>query len=569
MKLELLQTHIVCDVHKARLPVTPTRSTSKQSYLSLRIRSIETIERLLCQRTITSSSSSSDAPAVLRRGNWSKCVLRVSQGIKWSWREFRERVDSMSSALADLDYKRGLKTSGDRLLVWMPTNAQWLVAAFAAFKLGVILVNANPAYRPSELEHALELTEPKGVVVVPEYKSSNYIGMLKESKIVREKGPHIIHVSDSELLDTINIRDMMGKIDARQKERVDEYSSRLEADDVINIQFTSGTTGFPKGASLTHKNLLNNAMAAGDGMCLTPLDRLCIPVPLYHCFGITLDPGCLAAITHGSTMIFPSPGFDPKLTLEAVQQEKCTALHGVPTMFISELALLESQKYDISRLRTGIMAGTTCPEEIMVQITIGYGMTETSPLSFQSHRDTPLQRRTTTVGKVLPHTEVKIIDKNGTTVPVGEPGELLVRGYQVMKGYWRDEAKTQESIDNEGWMYSGDLGVIDEEGYCSIVGRNKDIIIRGGENISPREIEEFLYKHPSIMDVQVIGVPDVKYGEQICAWIIVKEGHQLTVDDVTGFCRGKIAHYKIPHYVLFVDQYPMTVSGKKQSTSSD
>jgi fatty-acyl-CoA synthase len=363
----------------------------------------------------------------------------------------------------------------------------------------------------------------------------------------------------------------MARGGAAEAERISALAPQLQFDEPINIQFTSGTTGFPKGATLSHHNILNNGFFIGEAMRLTPQDKLCIPVPLYHCFGMVL--GNLAAVTHGACMVFPGEGFDPLATLQAVAEERCTALHGVPTMFIAQLDHPEFEKFDLSSLRTGIMAPTPCPIEVMKravakmnlrEITIAYGMTETSPVSFQSSTTDPLERRVSTVGRIQPHIEVKVVDREGRIVPTGTPGELLTRGYCVMLGYWDDKARTREAIDAARWMHTGDLATIDTEGYCNIVGRIKDMVIRGGENVYPREIEEFLYRHPKIQDVQVIGVPDDRYGEEICAWVKLRPGVSASEEEIRAFCRDQIAHYKVPRYIKFVDEFPMTVTGKIQ-----
>lgn len=496
------------------------------------------------------------------------------EGVRRSYRELQAESNRLASALL----KAGLKP-GDRIGIWSHNNLAWVLMQIATAKAGLILVNINPAYRTSEVEYALNKVGCQALVTMPRFKTSEYLAMLRE--LGAAKLPQLKHIwwidregdADEAAGDIPLARFsallQTGKADDAAVARVQQT---LQATDPINIQFTSGTTGFPKGATLTHRNILNNGFFIGECMKLGPQDKLCIPVPMYHCFGMVL--GNLACLTHGSAIVYPNDGFDPLLTLEAVEAERCTGLHGVPTMFIAELDHPRFAEFDLSSLRTGIMAGTACPIEVMKrvvsqmhlsEITIAYGMTETSPVSCQSSTDTPLERRVSTVGTVQPHLEVKIVDpESGATVPRGERGELCTRGYSVMHGYWGDEAKTREAIDAEGWMHTGDLATMDAEGYVNIVGRIKDMVIRGGENIYPREIEEFLYRHPQVQDVQVVGLPDRKYGEELCAWIIPKPGQQLSEDEVRAFCKGQIAHYKVPKYIRFVTEFPMTVTGKIQ-----
>ena len=492
------------------------------------------------------------------------------EGQRFTYCELQVESNRLASALLTL----GL-VPGDRVGIWSHNNTPWILMQIATAKVGLVLVNINPAYRTSEVEYALNLVGCKALVTMSQFKTSDYLGMLRE--LGPAKLPLLAHtfwidqpgeagpdgaVRFSKLLATGNPDDP----------RIAKIGATLKATDPINIQFTSGTTGFPKGATLTHRNILNNGFFVGECMRLSPVDRLCIPVPMYHCFGMVL--GSLACFTHGSTIVFPNDGFDALTVLETVQAERCTALHGVPTMFIAELDHPRFAEFDLSTLRTGIMAGTACPIEVMKrvvermnlrEITIAYGMTETAPVSCQSAADTPLDQRVATVGKVQPHLEVKIIDPDtGTTVPRGQSGEFCTRGYSVMHGYWGDEAKTREAIDTEGWMHTGDLATMDDEGYVNIVGRIKDLVIRGGENIYPREIEEFLYRHPKVQDVQVVGLPDKRYGEELCAWIITKPGQTASADEIRDFCKGQIAHYKVPKYIQFVDAFPMTVTGKIQ-----
>ncbi len=501
------------------------------------------------------------------------------QKIRWSYRDLQEQVDTLAAGLVAI----GL-APGDRLGIWSPNNAEWIITQFATAKAGIILVNINPAYRLPEAEFALNKTGCKALITTAQYKSSNYIEMLRELAPEIDNSPpgnlqskrlpdlkSIVRLDDVPTAGMYSFADLRWRADQAEREQVMRLAERLQFDDPINIQFTSGTTGTPKAATLTHHNIVNNAYFVGKVMALTEEDRLCIPVPMYHCFGMVL--GSLTAVAQGAAMTFPAEGFDPLEVLTSIQAERCTALHGVPTMFIAELDHPRFSEFDLSSLRTGIIAGAPCAIELMkrltrdmhlAEITIAYGMTETGPVSFQTSAQDPIERRVTTVGRVLPHTEVKIVDEEGRVVPRGTPGELLTRGYCVMPGYWRDPEKTAENIDAAGWIHSGDIATLDDEGYCNIVGRLKDMLIRGGENIFPREIEEFLFTHPAIEDVQVIGVPDRKFGEEVCAWIQLHEGQKLTAEEVRDFCRGNIAHYKIPRFVRFVDDFPMTVTGKVQ-----
>jgi fatty-acyl-CoA synthase len=516
--------------------------------------------------------------AVERYGARQALVARHQQ-IRWSWRALQERVDAFAAGLMALGLERGA-----RIGIWSPNNAEWVVIQFATAKAGLILVNINPAYRVTELEYALNKAGCAALITAARFKTSDYLAMLRdlmpELATAAPGKLHAARLPDLRLVITIGHERVPGAIRfdtvyglgrAAERDRLVALAGELQFDDPINIQFTSGTTGFPKGATLTHHNILNNGFFIGEAMRLGADDRLCIPVPLYHCFGMVL--GNLACLTHGAAMVFPSEGFDPLATLEAVAAERCTALHGVPTMFIAEMDHPDFAHFDLSSLRTGIMAGSPCPIEVMKravermhlsEITIAYGMTETSPVSFQSSTDDPIERRVSTVGRVQPHIEVKIVDAEGRIVPRGTVGELLTRGYSVMLGYWDDEEKTREAIDPARWMKTGDLATIDDEGYCNIVGRIKDMVIRGGENVYPREIEEFLYRHPKIQDVQVIGVPDARYGEELCAWVRLRDGEAATAEEIRAFCRGQIAHYKIPRYIKFVDTFPMTVTGKIQ-----
>jgi fatty-acyl-CoA synthase len=501
------------------------------------------------------------------------------QNVRLSYAELQRQVDRLAAGLLTL----GL-APGDRIGIWSPNNSEWVLTQFATAKAGLILVNINPSYRVAELEYALNKVGCKALILAERFKTSDYVGMLRElapelgqaapGKLEAARLPalrSVVLLGDGWHPGTLRFSEIMERAGAAEQQRIVALAPQLQFDEPINIQFTSGTTGFPKGATLSHHNILNNGFFIGEAMKLTPQDRLCIPVPLYHCFGMVL--GNLAAMTHGACMVFPGEGFDPLATLQTVAEERCTALHGVPTMFIAELDHPDFAKFDLSSLRTGIMAGSPCPIEVMKrcvakmnlsEITIAYGMTETSPVSFQSSTTDPLERRVSTVGRIQPHLEVKIVDVGGRVVPPGTPGELLTRGYSVMLGYWGDAERTREAIDAARWMHTGDLATIDAEGYCNIVGRIKDMVIRGGENVYPREIEEFLYRHPKIQDVQVIGVPDHRYGEEICAWVKLRPGVSADEEEIRAFCRDQIAHYKVPRYVKFVDEFPMTVTGKIQ-----
>jgi fatty-acyl-CoA synthase len=478
---------------------------------------------------------------------------------------------------------------GNRVGIWAPNRHEWLVTQFATARIGLILVNINPAYRKSELEYALRKVGCRALVMSRRFKTGDYLSMISdlmpELNMRGEKGhvysvrlPDLKHVI---LLDDgpapprcLNYRDLLSLAGPAQTGRLDALTAALDPDDAINIQFTSGTTGSPKGATLSHFNIVNNARYTALTMNLSERDRLCIPVPLYHCFGMVL--GVLCAVAAGATMVFPGEGFDAGETLASLNRHRCTALHGVPTMFVSLLEHKDRAQFDLSSLRTGIMAGAPCPVETMrrvihemhmSQVTIAYGMTETAPISFQTGRDDTLERRVSTVGRVQPHFEAKIIDRNGRIVPLGEPGQFCTRGYGVMRGYWKDPERTAEAIDEAGWMHTGDLGVMDADGYVNIVGRVKDMVIRGGENIYPREIEEFLFQHPAILAVQVVGVPDDKYGEELAACIILREGELLDEDAVRVFCKDQIAHFKIPRYIEFMQEFPMTATGKPQKFS--
>ncbi len=510
-----------------------------------------------------------DRPAVVFR----------EQGVRWSWQEFQAEVDALAAGFIAL----GLRV-GDRVGIWSPNRAEWLVTQFATARAGLVLVNINPAYRVAELEYALNLSGCRAIVTAEQLKSSKYLEMLQRlapelarcapGALQSARLPSlemVIRLGDEHTPGMLNYTGVLAQgrasVDAPA---LDALGAGLSCHDAINIQFTSGTTGNPKGATLTHHNVVNNARFIAQAMDFTENDSLCIPVPLYHCFGMVL--AVLACVSTGATMVFPGESFEPVATLQAVSEERCTALHGVPTMFIAELDHPRFAEFDLSRLRTGIMAGSPCPIETMKrviaemhlsEITIAYGMTETSPVSFQSSTTDPLERRVSTVGRIQPMLEAKVVDADGNVVPVGEKGELLVRGYSVMQGYWGDEARTREAV-QDGWMHTGDLATIDAEGYCNIVGRAKDMLIRGGENVYPREIEEFLFRHPKVQSVQVFGVPDAKYGEEICAWIVPKPGQTCTEDEIRDFCRDQIAHYKVPRYIRLVQDMPMTITGKVQ-----
>ena len=504
--------------------------------------------------------------------------LVVRGGVRWTYAELGAQAEAFAAGLLAL----GLEP-GDRVGIWSLNNAEWVVTQIATAKAGLILVNINPAYRVTELDYALNKVGVRALITATAFKTSDYIGMLNtlmpelaagtpgDLRTARVPSLRSVIQIGGAAPGTIGFAAVAARGGPAERARLASLASTLQFDDPINIQFTSGTTGSPKGAALTHHNVLNNGFFIGEAMRLSEQDRLCIPVPLYHCFGMVL--GNLAAITHGACMVYPGEGFDPLTVLQTVAEERCTGLHGVPTMFIAEMEHPRFAEFDLSSLRTGIMAGSPCPIEVMrravsrmnlTEITICYGMTETSPVSFQSSTTDPLERRVSTVGRIHPHLEVKIVDAEGRIVPRGVPGELCTRGYSVMLGYWDDAPRTAQVIDAARWMHTGDLAVIDAEGYCNIVGRIKDVVIRGGENVYPREVEEFLYSHPAIEDVQVFGVADARYGEELCAWVKLRADATLTEEDVRAYCRGQIAHQKVPRYVRFVDAFPMTVTGKMQ-----
>lgn len=487
----------------------------------------------------------------------SLALVARHQDVRWSYAELDHEITRCARALVAAGVAKG-----DRVGIWSPNNAEWVVVQLATAKIGAILVNINPSYRSDELQYALAQSGCSLLVMAPGFKDADY------REILRQTDAH-------KLLDTVVLddwKDFIARGDSVANDTLAERAAQLEFDDPINIQYTSGTTGFPKGATLSHHNILNNGFSIGERLGYTSDDRVCLPVPFYHCFGMVL--GNLAIVTHGATIVLPGEAFDPRAVLETVQRERCTSLYGVPTMFIAELADPEFGAFDLTSLRTGIMAGSPCPTKVMRrvktdmhmdEITICYGMTETSPVSTQTKRGAPLEKQVSTVGEVHPHVEVKILDPaTGRTVPRGVTGELCTRGYSVMLGYWEDPAATEQAIDAARWMHTGDLAVMDDEGFVNIVGRIKDMIIRGGENIYPREIEEFLYTHEAIADAQVIGVPDERYGEEVCAWVVLKPGADLDEEELRDFCRSRIARFKVPGYVRFVDAFPLTVTGKVQ-----
>lgn len=487
-----------------------------------------------------------------------EALVDVQQGVRWTYREFSDRVTGLARGLL----AAGVAT-GDRVGIWAPNCAEWTLTQYATARIGAILVNINPSYRTHELEYVLNQAGISFLVAASEFRSSNYAQMIEE---VRGECPGLREVV---LIGTGSWDALVSRAEEVPAGRVAQIQSGLHPDDPINIQYTSGTTGFPKGATLSHRNILNNGFFVGELCRYTEQDRVCIPVPFYHCFGMVM--GNLACTTHGAAMVIPAAGFDPAATLEATQDERCTSLYGVPTMFIAEWSLPDFERYDLSRVRTGIMAGSPCPAEMMKKLiasgieemTICYGMTETSPVSTQTRTDDSFERKVNTVGGVHPHLEIKVVDPlSGETLPRGQAGEFCTKGYSVMLGYWEQPDKTAEVL-QDGWMHTGDIAVMDEHGYVQITGRIKDMVIRGGENIYPREIEEFLYTHPDVLDAQVVGVPDAKYGEELCAWIRMREGATpLTAEAVREFATGKLAHYKIPRYVHIVDEFPMTVTGK-------
>jgi fatty-acyl-CoA synthase len=493
----------------------------------------------------------------------SDALVSCRQGLRYTYAEFNEAVDALASGMLAAGLRKG-----DRIGVWSDNRAEWALVQYATAKLGVILVNINPAYRVSELEYALGQSGCRWIVATQESRGSDFVEMVSQVR------PRLSGLERAIFFDTEEWAPLAAG-DKSRREAVRVALDQLDFDEPINIQYTSGTTGFPKGATLTHHNILNNGYFVGLLLGYSQRDRVCIPVPLYHCFGMVM--GNLGSTSHGSCMVYPAESFDPEATLQACAQERCTSLYGVPTMFIAQLGHEHFRQYDLSSLRTGIMAGSPCPIEVMKRVSaemgidemgIAFGMTETSPVTTQVRRDDTLERRCATVGQVVPHVEIKIVgvggDKSGRTLPRGEPGEFLARGYVVMRGYWNDAERTGETIDEHRWMHTGDLATMDDDGYVRVVGRIKDMVIRGGENVYPREIEEFLYTHPQVADVQVIGVPDERFGEELMAWVVPRPGAELSDDQLREFCAGQIAHYKIPRYIKFVDSFPMTVTGKVQ-----
>lgn len=517
------------------------------------------------------------AEVVRRHGDRTAAVF-CQTGDRWSYAEFARLIDRLAAGLLSIGVYKG-----DRVGIWSPNRPEWLLAQFATARIGAILVNINPAYRTSELEYALNKAGVSCLIVAPQFKTSDYMAMLAEIAPEMASCPPgrlratrlpalraVVQLGPKPRQGALAFEALMERGNRAVRTRLDAITASLHPDDAINIQFTSGTTGAPKGATLSHRNIVNNAISTARAMRLQPGEGLCIPVPFYHCFGMVL--GNLAACAYGAAMVIPGEAFDARDTLAAIDAEGCAAVHGVPTMFQAMLDHPEFDSFDMRSLRTGIMAGAPCPEPLMRrvmermhcrEITIGYGMTETSPISFQSAVDDPMDRRVSTVGRIQPHVECKVVDAEGRTMPVGQQGELLTRGYLVMNGYWNDPDRTAEAI-RGGWMQTGDLATIDAEGYCRITGRSKDMLIRGGENVYPAEIEEFLTTHPDISQAQVFGLPDPKFGEEVAVWVILRPGAAMSEDALREWCKGKIAHYKVPRYVRFVAEMPMTVTGKPQ-----
>ncbi|MFF3212757.1 AMP-binding protein [Streptomyces sp. NPDC002886] len=513
-----------------------------------------------CEVPLLGDTIGENLDRTVRRFPGRDALVDMASGRRWTYAQFAADVDALALGLLDLGIAKG-----DRVGIWAPNRPEWTMVQYATARIGAVLVTVNPAYRSHELEYVLRQSGIRLLVAADRFKTSDYAAMIEE---VRPRCPDLEFTAllDGPLWNSLQER-------GRRADRAEllRAQAALSPDDAVNIQYTSGTTGFPKGATLSHHNILNNAYFVGELCHYTEQDRVCIPVPFYHCFGMVM--GNLACTSHGAAMVIPAPAFDPGATLAAVQAEACTSLYGVPTMFIAELAHPDFGTYDLSSLRTGIMAGSPCPVEVMKEVidrmgmrevSICYGMTETSPVSTQTRVDDSVERRVSTVGRVGPHLEVKVVDPaTGRTLPRGEPGELCTRGYSVMLGYWDQPERTAEAVDAARWMHTGDLAVMDGDGYLSITGRIKDMVIRGGENLYPREIEEFLHAHPDIMDVQVIGVPDPKYGEELMAWVRMREGAEpLTAEAVRAYCAGRLAHFKIPRYVHVVEEFPMTVTGK-------
>jgi len=489
-----------------------------------------------------------------------EALVEVASGRRWTYAALDRDVNALARGLISAGIVKG-----DRVGIWSPNCAEWTIVQYATAKIGAILVNVNPAYRTHELAYALNHSGLKLLVSATEFKSSDYRAMVDEVKADCHALERVVYI------DTDDWDVLLGDGEGLPEAAVPERMSTLANTDPINIQYTSGTTGYPKGATLSHRNIVNNGFFTTETINFTHEDRLCIPVPFYHCFGMVM--GNLGCTTHGAAMIIPAAGFDPTITLRSIMEERCTAVYGVPTMFIAMQSVADFTDYDLATLRTGVMAGSVCPVEVMKrcisdmhmeEVSIAYGMTETSPVSCQTRADDDLDRRTATIGAVHPHVEIKIIDPaTGETVDRGQPGEFCTRGYSVMLGYWEDSEKTAEAVDSDAWMHTGDLAMMREDGYVQIVGRIKDMVIRGGENVYPREVEEFLYTHPDVEDVQVIGVPDQKYGEELCAWIKLRTGAtRLDAAAIKEFSTGKLAHYKIPRYVMVVEEFPMTVTGK-------
>ncbi|MEZ5549346.1 MAG: AMP-binding protein [Pseudomonadales bacterium] len=528
---------------------------------------------------LITSTIGAQLDAVAARDPSHPALVMPHQGIRWSYGELVQEVNQLATGLLALGIGRG-----DRVAIWSPNRYEWILTQFATAKIGAVMVCINPAYRLYELEYALNKVSCATIVLAESFKTSYYIRMLQDlapeleqsvpGALHAEKLPHlrtVIRMGEDRTPGMHNFTDVCGMGGELERQQLEQLAGELSPTDAINIQFTSGTTGSPKGATLTHQNILNNAYFVGRNMRLTADDILCIPVPLYHCFGMVM--GTLCCVSHGATMVLPCEAFEPEAVLRAVQDERCTALHGVPTMFIAELDFPGYSNFDVSSLRTGVIAGSTCPVELMKrlisemdlkEIVIAYGQTECSPVNTMTEIDDSFDVRVSTVGR--PHTnwEIKICREDGSTAGIGETGEVCARGYGVMLGYWEDDQRTAETIDSEGWLHSGDLGEMDADGYVKITGRIKDMIIRGGENVYPREIEEFLYTHPDVAEVQVFGLPDAKYGEQVAAWVQLREGSSVTPEQLTEFCQGQITHFKIPRYIKLVDEFPMTVTGKMQ-----